>query len=195
MCSGSTGGSISQRYGSGSRSGSFHHQAKHVRKNLIPTAVFPLSLSFNFCVVTSLVLAPHPGLHSDGKYLIMLMLCSSVPDPPDPHVFWASRKIHLSKVWIRILPLSSKKCKKNLDSYCGLPSLPLLQLLCGHPPRPRPHPGLHSDGKYLIMLMLCSSVPDPPDPHVFGPPGSGSISQWIQIGLLIRILPLSSEKM
>jgi hypothetical protein len=45
-------------------------------------AVFPLSLSFNFCVVTPLVLAPHPGLHSDGKYLIMLMLSSSVPDPP-----------------------------------------------------------------------------------------------------------------
>ena len=30
-------------------------------------AVFPLSLSFNFCVVTPLVLAPHPGLHSDGN--------------------------------------------------------------------------------------------------------------------------------
>ncbi len=40
---------------------------KNVRKTLIPTAVFPLSLSFNFCVVTPLVLTPHPGLHSDGN--------------------------------------------------------------------------------------------------------------------------------
>ncbi len=37
-------------------------------------AVFPLSLSFNFCVVTPLVLAPHPGLNSDGNYS---WLCSA----------------------------------------------------------------------------------------------------------------------
>ncbi len=32
-------GSISQRYGSGSKSGSFYHQAKIIRKTLIPTAL------------------------------------------------------------------------------------------------------------------------------------------------------------
>ncbi len=32
-------GSISQRYGSGSGSGSFYHQAQKVRKTLIPTAL------------------------------------------------------------------------------------------------------------------------------------------------------------
>jgi hypothetical protein len=26
------------------------------------------------------------------------------------------------------------------------------------------------------ILLVKSSVPDPPDPHVFGPPGSGSSS-------------------
>ncbi len=33
---------------------------------------------------------------------------------------------------------------------------------------------------YIILVWMLSpftSVPDPPDPHVFGPPGSGSISQ------------------
>jgi hypothetical protein len=38
-------GSISQRYGSGTGSGSFYHQAKKGRKTLIPTA---LRLLFNF---------------------------------------------------------------------------------------------------------------------------------------------------
>jgi hypothetical protein len=38
-------GSISQRYGSGSGSGYFYHQAKTVRKTLIPTA---LRLLFDF---------------------------------------------------------------------------------------------------------------------------------------------------
>ncbi len=36
---GSGSGSISQRYGCGSESGSFYHQAKKVRKTLIPTAL------------------------------------------------------------------------------------------------------------------------------------------------------------
>ncbi len=36
---GSGSGSISQRYGSGAGSGSFYHQAKSVRKTLIPTAL------------------------------------------------------------------------------------------------------------------------------------------------------------
>jgi hypothetical protein len=30
----------------------------------------------------------------------------------------------------------------------------------------------------LCFLFLVISVPDPPDPHVIGPPGSVSISQW-----------------
>jgi hypothetical protein len=47
-----------------------------------------------------------------------------------------------------------------------------------------------------MMNVVVSSVADPdpnPDPHVFGPPGSGSIYSdvWIRIG--IRIL-LSSYK-
>jgi hypothetical protein len=29
---------------------------------------------------------------------------------------------------------------------------------------------------------VCSSVPDPPDPRVFLPPGSGSTSQWYGYG-------------
>jgi hypothetical protein len=41
------------------------------------------------------------------------------------------------------------------------------------------------------LKRLPDSVADPdPDPHVFGPPGSGSTSQiWIRILLWIRILP------
>ncbi len=31
-------------------------------------------------------------------------------------------------------------------------------------------------GGYLLLASVPD--PDPPDPHVFGPPGSGSISQW-----------------
>ncbi len=53
---------------------------------------------------------------------------SADPDPPDAHVFWASRiriRIHYSEVWIRIriqlwiriLLSSCKNSKKNLDSY------------------------------------------------------------------------------
>ncbi len=35
-----------------------------------------------------------------------------------------------------------------------------------------------TDFQFLQFLRTClSSVPDRPDPHVFGPPGSGSISQ------------------
>jgi hypothetical protein len=40
--------------------------------------------------------------------------------------FWASRiRIHWSDIWIRILLLSSKNSKKNLDSYCFVTSLGL----------------------------------------------------------------------
>jgi hypothetical protein len=47
------------------------------------------------------------------------------PDPPDPHVFeppGSGSASQRSEVWIliqiRILLLSSKNIKKNLDSYC-----------------------------------------------------------------------------
>jgi hypothetical protein len=46
--------------------------------------------------------------------------------PPGSTCFLASRiRIHLSEVWIRILLSSSKKSKKNLDSYCLVTSFRL----------------------------------------------------------------------
>jgi hypothetical protein len=37
---------------------------------------------------------------------------------------------------------------------------------------------LHSNKLEYLVFLVASSVadPDPPDPHVFGPPGSGSTS-------------------
>jgi hypothetical protein len=29
----------------------------------------------------------------------------------------------------------------------------------------------------IFLGVMRTSVPDPPEPHVFGPPGSGSVSQ------------------
>ncbi len=52
-----------------------------------------------------------------------------------------------------------------------------------------PHPTLHVEpvhpGTKFLSTTLVTSVPDPPDPHVFGPhgSGSGSISQRILLSL------------
>ncbi len=35
----------------------------------------------------------------------------------------------------------------------------------------------HKARSAILVDLLIGSVPDPPDPRVFGPPGSGSISQ------------------
>jgi hypothetical protein len=37
---------------------------------------------------------------------------------------------------------------------------------------------------YVFFSIVSISVTDPPDPHVFGPPGSGSISQRYGSGSL-----------
>jgi hypothetical protein len=43
-------------------------------------------------------------------------------------------------------------------------------------------PSVACPAQVCKINILFPSVPDPPDPHVFGPPGYGSISQvWIQI--------------
>jgi hypothetical protein len=34
----------------------------------------------------------------------------------------------------------------------------------------------------LFSMLNCVPEPDPPDPHVFGPPGSGSTSQMYGSG-------------
>ncbi len=45
----------------------------------------------------------------------------------------------------------------------------------------------------LFITSVADPNPDPSNPYVFGPPGSGSISQQVQYGIWIRIL-LSSSK-
>jgi hypothetical protein len=86
-------GSISQRYGSGSGSGSFYHQAKKIKKTLIPTA---LRLLFDFLSL---------------KMIYMFLQSGSIP----PSEVWIRIRLRI-RIWILLSP--SKKSKKNLDSYC-----------------------------------------------------------------------------
>ncbi len=61
-----------------------------------------------------------------------------------------------------------------------------------------PNPGSRIRIRNTAFKCVLPSVPDPnpdpPDPHVFGPPGSGSISElWIRIRIFLSLSKYSEK--
>jgi hypothetical protein len=50
-----------------------------------------------------------------------------------------------------------------------------------------------SSMRHLLTVSISVADPDPPGPGVFGPPGSGSVSQRYGSGLLVDFLPLKND--
>ncbi len=100
---------------------------------------------------------------------------------PDPSLFVQIR------IWLRILPSSSKNKVRKTLIYSVLwllldfLSLKMMYGKCTF--KKYDFPSLKNDEKISLKSTvpnIQNSVPDPnldPDPHVFGPPGSGSTSQ------------------